>query len=375
MDQSLKKVIYFANVFPSYRKELWKELLSLKKIDFNIFFSQKEFQGIEGTSIDSFFTRSETKKLHQLKNIKLFGHIWWQWGILKILIFKNYDSVIFLGDIKIITNWLGIIICKIRRKKIGLWTHGIYGNEKSIKKTIRYFFLNLADNIFLYERRAKRILLRHNFLNEKLHVVYNSINLNIQTKVYQSLDFQFKRKHNVYNLIFFGRLTKVKRIDLAIDAVIRLNRKNRKYLLKIVGDGPQEEYLKKRVKESDAHEYISFEKGKYCEYEIGQMFMNSDLLLSPGNVGLNAVHAMFYGTPVLTHNDFNNQMPESEIIEEGFNGIFYKKNSLMSIQEKTEQWFRINFDSWNRDNIRKKLIKKYNPKYQAQIFEQVLYNK
>ena len=175
-----------------------------------------------------------------------------------------------------------------------------------------------------------------------------------------------------YNLVFFGRLTNVKRIDLAIEAVIQLNRKFQKFSLKVVGDGPQEEYLKKIVCDADANEYISFERAKYSEYEIGQMFFQSDLLISPGNVGLNAVHAMFYGTPVLTHNNFNNQMPESEIIEEGVNGVFHKENDLKSIEDKIEQWFSFNFNSWNRDKIRKRLIKKYNPIYQAKIFERAL---
>ena len=374
MDKSIKKVIYITNVFPSYRKELWKELLSLKKVDFNIYFSHKEFQGIGSASIDSFFKESERKKLYPLKNINLFGHIWWQRGILRILISKDYDSVIFLGDMKIISNWLGMIICKLRGKKIVLWTHGTYGNEKPLKKTIRYLFLKLADSIFLYEKRAKRILLRNNFLDQKLHVVYNSINLNKQTKVYQSLDLDEKNLHNInnYNLVFFGRLTNVKRIDLAIKAVIQLNRKFQKFSLKIVGDGPQEEYLKKIVYDADANDYISFEKGKYCEYEIGQMFMKSDLLVSPGNIGLNAVHSILYGTPVLTHGDFNNQMPECEIIEEGFNGIFHEKDNLISLKAKIEQWFSSNFDSWNRDKIRKKLIKKYNPIYQTVIIEKAL---
>lgn len=369
----MNKTLYFTNIFPSYRKELWKELLSLKKIDFNIYFSHKEFQGIGLSSIDSFFTKSERKKLYPIKNINLFGHLWWQRGVLRILIFKDYDSVIFLGDIKIITNWLGIIICKLRRKKIALWTHGTYGNEKGLKKTLLYLLLRLADNIFLYEKRAKKILLQSNFLRKKLHVVYNSINLNSQTKIYQTLNFEKKTTPNkYYNLIFFGRLTKVKRIDLAIEAVIQLNRKFQKFSLKVVGDGPQEEYLKKIVCDADANEYISFERAKYSEYEIGQMFFQSDLLISPGNVGLNAVHAMFYGTPVLTHNNFNNQMPESEIIEEGVNGVFHKENDLKSIEDKIEQWFSFNFNSWNRDKIRKRLIKKYNPIYQAKIFERAL---
>ena len=54
-----KKIFYFTNIFPSYRKELWKALLSLKKIDFNIFFSPEDVNDIRTTSLDSYFTKDE----------------------------------------------------------------------------------------------------------------------------------------------------------------------------------------------------------------------------------------------------------------------------------------------------------------------------
>jgi hypothetical protein len=134
-----KKIFYFTNIFPSYRKELWKALLSLKKIDFNIFFSLEDLNDIRTTSLDSYFTKDEINKLNSIKNLNLMGHLFWQVGILRKLLSSEYDSVIFLGDIKIISNWLGIIICKLRGKGIGLWTHGIYGNENLLKKKTSTF--------------------------------------------------------------------------------------------------------------------------------------------------------------------------------------------------------------------------------------------
>ena len=373
MDRPIKKVLYFTNVFPSYRKELWKALLSLEKIKFSIYFSQKEFQGIGASSIDSFFTKAEKEKLYSIKNINVFGHLLWQRGVLPKLISKDYDSVIFLGDMKLITNWLGILICKIKGKKTALWTHGVYGNEKSFKKSLRLLFLSLVDDIFLYESRAREILMKHKFPINNLHVVYNSINLKEQTKIYKALDFEKKSPNDKYfNLVFFGRLTKIKKIDLAINAAIQLHKTNKKYKLKIVGNGPQETYLKSLVLGANAQKFITFENAKYSEDEIGRMFMESDLLISPGNVGLNAVHAMTYGTPVLTHGNFNNQMPECQIIVEEFNGLLHQEDNLSSIQEKVMQWFSSSFKSWEREKIRNNLIKYYDPIVQAKIFERVL---
>ena len=183
----MKKTLYFTNIFPSYRKELWKNLLSSPKIDFHIYFSNENFKEIAPYSSDLGFTHEEIKKLHLIKNRTIGGFLWWQKGILKTLIKEDFDAVIFLGDMKILTNWLGILICKFKGAKICFWSHGIYGNEKRLKKYLRLFFLSLADDILLYESRAKNILIQNGFSKDYLHVIYNSINLKEQTKVYQKL--------------------------------------------------------------------------------------------------------------------------------------------------------------------------------------------
>ena len=58
----------------------------------------------------------------------------------------------------ILSSWISIFIAKLRGKKILLWTHGIYGNESSLKKYFRLLFLKQSDVIFLYENRAKSLL-------------------------------------------------------------------------------------------------------------------------------------------------------------------------------------------------------------------------
>ena len=65
----MKKTLYFTNIFPSYRKELWKNLLSSSKIDFHIYFSDENYKGIATSSIDIKFEQEYLKKLHFIKNI------------------------------------------------------------------------------------------------------------------------------------------------------------------------------------------------------------------------------------------------------------------------------------------------------------------
>lgn len=371
-----KKIFYFTNIFPDYRKELWKSLINSKKINFHIFFSNQNYRGIGSKYLDSTFSKVEREKLHNIKHILFFKNIIWQRGIINTILNKEYDSIILLGDIKILSNWIIILICKLRGKQVSLWTHGVYGNENFFKMQLRIIFLSLADQIFLYENRAKNILLEKGFSENKLKVVYNSINLDEQTKAYKKhLTFINKNEHSkIFNIVFFGRLTRIKRVDIIINAVIKLNSKDLSYKLSIIGDGPEKNNLLKIVKSLNAEKYISFYNATYTEDKIAKFFLNSDLLVSPGNVGLNAVHSLSYGTPVITHNKFENQMPEHEIIIESFNGLFFEYNNQESLAYKIQHWFSNHHNKRSREELRNQLIKTYNPKFQTEIFENSLTN-
>ena len=63
----------------------------------------------------------------------------------------------------------------------------------------------------------------------------------------------------------------------------------------------------------------------YDEKELSKLIYMSDLTVSPGNIGLTAIHSLSYGTPVCSHSNFNNQMPESEAIINFENGFFFRK--------------------------------------------------
>ena len=345
-------------------------------MEFHIFFSNQNLNGIGTTKVDSTFSKTEKQKMHQIQNYLIGRHLWWQKGVLKALWSSNFNTAIFLGDMKILSNWIGILICRIRRKKVAFWTHGMYGNEKGLKKKIRLLFLSLADQLFLYENRAKQIMVKHDFSKEKLYAVYNSINLKAQTIVYNDLTKRkvINKKAKPYRLLFFGRLTKIKKVNLLIPALVSLNQKTICYQLKIVGDGPEKQHLQSLVKKFKADRYIEFVAATYDERKIGELFLEADLLVSPGNVGLNAVHALSYGTPVITHSNFNNQMPEHDAIIDNFNGCFHIENDTDNLAQKIHEWFTQQNNQKTREVIRQKLIEKYNPLVQIQIFEKALSN-
>ena len=73
------EVIYFTNVFSHYRYGIWEMFLENKKVNFKIYYSKKELNGIQQASLKK-FESPQLNKLGQIKNISLFGTVIWQLG-------------------------------------------------------------------------------------------------------------------------------------------------------------------------------------------------------------------------------------------------------------------------------------------------------
>lgn len=88
-----------------------------------------------------------------------------------------------------LSTWLAIIVCKVRGIKTVFWSHGLYGNEPLLKRKLRVFFYNFADEILLYERRAKQLLIKEGIKEEKLKVIFNSLDHEKQISIRNKIKF------------------------------------------------------------------------------------------------------------------------------------------------------------------------------------------
>tara|TARA_B110000008_G_scaffold167770_1_gene167717 strand:+ start:12820 stop:13938 length:1119 start_codon:yes stop_codon:yes gene_type:complete len=366
------KILYFTNIFPHYRLPIWRDLSNSKKFYIDFFYSKSNSIGIKTGETNNSIENNFKKRLHYIKNFKFNGHVFWQSKSLSKSLFSNYDVIFLLGDMKIINNWIIPIIARLRNKKIVFWTHGIYGNESFLKTRIRLLFLKLANDILLYEKNAKTILLEHGFEPDSLHVVFNSLNYYSQKQIFNELSKQNGTKSSIRKIIFMGRLTRVKRLDMLIKAIIKLNRSNILYSLKLIGEGPDKEKLIKLASEGIRNNYITFYGSIYNEEEIGAHIFNSDLCVSPGNVGLTCIHSLTYGTPVCTHSNIINQMPEFEAIKEGVNGTLFKEDDIDDLELKIKTWFEKYHQKNTKLSIRKVVDEDYNPHNQIRIINNMI---
>lgn len=373
---SNKKIAYFTNIAPHYRLSLWHILASETDFEFHFFFGRALSNSIKEISSKSEFWKNFKIRIHLIKNFRIRSTIIWQKGVIKETIGNNWDTYIFLGDMFIISTWIAAILAKLNKKTVVFWGHGIYGNEAHIKFFFRRSFLKLAHKQLLYNIHAKQQLIKAGFNESKLFVIYNSLDYNSHLKLrnelinYENLSLEkFFVNPHLPLLVFIGRLTHNKKLELLIESVKRLNAGNHIANLLIIGNGPA---LQNLINLSNELQGIIYFYGScYEESEIGKLLFNASLCISPGSIGLTAIHSLSFGTPVVTHNNFLKQGPEFEIIEDNYNGAFFEENSIDSLTKVITNWLKAH--PFKNDILRnicyKKIDMYYNPYYQLKIFK------
>lgn len=302
---------------------------------------------------------------------------YFQRGVLRKLR-QDYDRYIMLGETRCISTWLFLVLSKFYpKKKVYLWSHGWYGKESRIERIIKKMLFKMADGIFLYGNYARELMIKEGFNKDKLFVIHNSLAYDEQLetrKQLQTTDIYTSHFGNEnLNLVFVGRLTQVKKLDMILHAMSKSKAKGFKYNLTLIGGGEKKEELERLTTELGLTKNVWFYGPCYNEVELGNLIYNADLCVSPGNVGLTAMHSLVFGTPVLTHDNFPYQMPEFESIKEGETGSYFRYNDEESLAQKIDEWFA---SSRNREETRKMCMKEidehWTPYYQIEVLKKNL---
>ncbi|WP_150452012.1 glycosyltransferase [Arenibacter lacus] len=364
------KICALFNVASFYREPIYMILDKELKCDF--YFGDKTHTPIKKMdySVLSGFQK-------ELKFIKLIGNFNWLQGTIKLL-FKGYDTFILTGESYCLSNWLLLLYCNVTNKRIYMWTHGWSGRENRIKRIIKKQIYKLSTGVFLYGDYAKELMLSEGFSEQKLFPIYNSLDYNLHLKLRDKLKktdvFNSYFKNDNPTLIYVGRLQKAKRIDLIFEAISLLKKENVYVNFIVVGGKSDIDFTEKDLKEWNIAKQVWFYGPCYDETILAELFYNAEVCVSPGNVGLTAVHSLSFGTPVITHKNFKNQGPEFEVITEGKTGSFFDENNVDDLANKIKHY--TNMDESQKSEIKSNcynvIDERYNPHYQLSVIKRVL---
>lgn len=384
-DDDIYRVAIIYPYAAHYRYPVFRELVLMTDIEFTLISDIKSPNDIK--LIDEQLADEPIEKCglrwRFVKNVWITkDKLLWQVGLVRECFFKNYyRAIIFLGNPYYLSTWVCAVIGRCTGKSVFFWTHGIIKNCINAKNCIRMTFYRIGNGLLLYGNRAKKILSEMGIPESKMHVIYNSLDYR-RSKILRNsfseeelLNFreQLFGKRDCFQILFIGRLTKRKKIDQLLRAAAILLEKGRRISILIVGAGEQYNELKMLANDLEIDNNLVFYGESYNEDENSRLISSSDLCVSPGEVGLTAIQALSYGTPVMTHNDFDNQMPEVEAIVEGYSGAFFDRDNIEDMAIRIEEWIQNNRDrNIVRKNCFKVIDELYNPIEQARLISKAV---
>lgn len=319
-----------------------------------------------------------THRYHEMPRIRI-GPFLFQKGVLGLLR-REFSHYIILANPRSISAWLFLLLSRLfPQKRVFIWTHGWYGKENWVEVIVKKIMFHLANGgLFLYGYYAKQLMIQKGFNPDKLYVVHNSLDydslIGVRDKVLADDVYSNHFKNSYQNIIFIGRLTPVKKLDLLLDAIRICHDNGHYYNLTFIGSGSELDSLLGKTDVLGLVSNVWFYGPSYDDAILGKLIYNADLCVAPGNIGLTAIHSLCFGTPAITHNDFKWQMPEFEAIHPGITGAFFERDDSISLANSIVRWFEEN--GMKREIVRRACMEEvdryWTPHFQIGVIKEAL---
>lgn len=365
----MSKLCLIFNTAPLYRESIYMAID--KEYDCEWYFGEKlgDIQEMDYSML---------KSVTRYTSIGNQSKFYWKKGLLSLLFKKEFKTFFMLAESRSLTDYLFFGLSRLFKKKVYVWSHGWYGKESRLEAVLKKWQFNHVDGIFVYSNYGRGLMIEQGIPADKIFTIHNSLHYDQQKELRDKIIPSDIYKNHFQNdnptVIFIGRLTKVKKLDMITNALCSLKNKGESYNLVLVGDGTERSNLERVVENKGLKENVWFYGACYDEKQNAELIYNADLCVSPGNVGLTAIHALTFGCPVITHNCFKWQMPEFEAIQAGVTGDFFEMDDIDSLTNTISKWFVEKSDK--RDDVRKacfnEIDTQWNPYFQMEVIKKKL---
>jgi glycosyltransferase involved in cell wall biosynthesis len=369
--QALLRVAVVYHAWPHYRQPVMQAMDRSVAIAYDFLGSGEPFEGVPHAEAGSVarFVRAPFRQ---------WGSLVWQPGAVRAACDPRYQAIVLLANPNFVSTWLAAAIARLRGIPVLFWGHGWLAPEPRAKQAVRGAFFALAHRFLVYAERGKRLGVATGFPANRITVVYNSLDVARADAVIAAIERDGgPRPQALFAhperplLICTARLTPKCRFDLLLAAAARLSAEGRPVNVLLVGDGPEREALEARAQELGVS--VHFFGACHEEAVVGPLIYHADLTVSPGKIGLTAMHSLMYGTPAVTHGDFDAQMPEVEAIEPGRTGAFFRRDDADDLARVIAQWLATAPPrSQVRAAARATIRARWTPQVQARIIERAL---
>ncbi len=325
-----RNVQFIQPILTEYRKKLFEEL----DARYNIIVSYSEVSPF-GKSISNRGSNKNIKYTKCGKWLNFFDIFYWQLNIKIDKSLRAGDAIIFCGSLRHLSILTLIVKAKLNSLKIVWWSHGRSIRPAPFFDKIRRYIMKYMDFIILYTESEYNSYIKYGFKSDSVFFINNTIDeskiINAKKKWNEEKIYNFRKKLNIPNnafiFLFCGRLRRIPGtlLDQGIYAFNELLKiKNNCYFF-IIGSGEALNDFKNIVSELKIEKNVIFLGEEYSEDKLAPYFLASNAFLYPGYIGLSLVHALWYGLPVITHDNMLKHAPEFTVLKNNYNSIKYKE--------------------------------------------------
>ncbi len=212
----------------------------------------------------------------------------------------NPDVILTEGTSNLIWASMAFIYAKVFRKKIIWWSLGTLKNKKykGLRGFLQHwvsFLERHVDAVFTYSTQGEQYFLGEGVKEDK---VFKAINvIDTKEKIEQVKRIQDSQKESGFNIAFVGAMTKVKKLDVLVDAICELASIYPDVHLHLIGDGNYRVELEKYVNSITTNIDVQFH-GRVVD-GLNAMLNKYQVLVLPGLGGLAIVDGMISSLPVI----------------------------------------------------------------------------
>jgi len=282
--------------------------------------------------------------------VSLVRAVYWPRGGLRVAWLR--------GTMNILTQRFDVIVCPENVHNLSIWVfaglHRLFGSRLvlhghgkrtrlsqgpwigGIRNLARRVLLARADAIITYSDRGRADVMEMGIKPDRVFVAQNTLDIvELRTAQRDVLPGELENlriKHQLEPggvVLFVGRLQRVKRVDLLIEAVRLRQTQGGDCSLLIIGDGPERGELESAA---SGMKGVHFLGELYDVRTLAPYFLIADVLAIPGRIGLTCVHGFAYGVPVITCSELLvSQSPEYDYIADGINAVVLEELSAEAV--------------------------------------------
>lgn len=240
-------------------------------------------------------------------------------------IVSNFDWVLIPAEKKNLPLFLYAMKLRRQNKSVRLFSynHPILksknGKITRLDKLLTKFYYNNLDRVIYYSEEASNQAIQQKLINPKK--AYWANNTVDNTEIDKYYKFQLPPSEQ-QSILFIGRLIPSKRISEVITYYKTLKSQIKNLKLDIIGDGPEQDIVKRAIKEEPN---IIWHGTLVDEAKIAPIMKDASLIFIPGLSGLSINHAFAYGRPYITLKA-DKHGPEISYLEHGKNGCILEDN-------------------------------------------------